>query len=291
MAFTLRVTFVGLCLFAADEARRRMHVLMPRAVGQPHGPGHHDGDHPEGESGANHAHCVDPHIPVLEFDTAHLRAGQQEPDELVARRTLRGTMFTLGGGAEPDLRICPQIVGVRDVAGSGVLPEFLEDVPGNRVASRVTLESGRMSAVAKGECWEWADGQCRRMAHEAEWELPMEGDSLSIELRGVTGGVAEGKPIVTLYPIESGSGRRVLNLMVRHLPLVELGPDDSGVPVPQRPAHGTEATHFSVYYELFGTEPRVLPKYCGTDCADLEGDCPLIEGRGGLAYNCMLGGG
>jgi len=263
MPFTLRIRFSGLCLFAPQPAAGgtpdRMHVLMPKATG---------------------AHL---HIPVLEFDAAHMLPGST-PGSAVTQLLLRESALTVEG-AGVDLKVCDEIVNVRDATSSPVLPDLYDGNPGGLLASRVTLLGGRMKRVSPGVCWKWVDGKRRRMAHVAEWEMSMPGDALLWVLQQLPGGTTTPPAVPLLIPM-GPSGGKLLNVRIRHLPADELTLERPDKPIP------TKADHFAHYYALFGKPVTVLP----TDPVDdptcpPEQDCPHIVNSGESAYNCMLGTG
>lgn len=271
MSFTLRIKFTGSCLFAphpaADGAPDRMQVLLPSGQG-------------------GHVHA-DPHIPVLQFDTAHLYAGSS-PSRVVTQVPIRSTTLTLDGtGASQS--ICQQIVSVREVVGHGVLPEVLEDDPNGLLATRVTLAAGEMTAVARGVCWEWEPGRPhRRMAHAALWEIPMEGDDLTLTLKKLGSDSPQPAVIPTLYPFTAGS-ERIVTVQVRHLPADELAIEPKQF---DPPGPDFQAEHFAMYYPLFGiAHPPRLPRGPRGDLECGPAGCREFEDLGGTAFNCMVGGG
>lgn len=270
MGYKLRITFSGLCLFVPKRNtanQMRMHVLMPNAsVGQ---------------------HCRERHIPVLVFDTAHLRPAQTRNDEIAAHRDLSELSMSIGN-AEAGEFICPQIVKLREVTGRDVPTNLLDPSPGTaRLGARVTLGDGRMTVVGKGKCWEWAPGQAQRMAHVALWEINMMDDELRLRLDPLGSGMARELPV--LYPIGTSADNRVINLAVRHLPPEELAPI---APPMHEPKGGEPSGHFTAYYDLYGPLPYIrLPRYSGDACILPADPCPEDVELGSSAFNCMLGSG
>jgi hypothetical protein len=267
MAFTLRVTFSGMCLFAPEvgSATRpdRMHVLMPRATSH----GHED------------------HVPIVEFDIAHLTPGTQNTD-IFAQWLLRSRGLKIEG-AGASLSVCHDVVSLYPVVGRRVPEELFEGNPGGVLTSRVTLGAGRMSAVAKGACWEWNPDEPRRLAHQAQWSISnMPGDAYPIQLQGLTGGGGVG-PVVQLHPIGEDE-LRVIQLYVSHLPSADMGPEPRDIPEPH---HDSPAPHFDRYFDLYGPQtPIRLPRYrSDSQCPEPDPtDCPILVGKGESAFNCML---
>lgn len=273
MAFTLRITFSGMCLFVPEPANGtdpdRMHVLLPK-------------------SALGHGHGHEPHIPMLEFDVGHLYPGRKGGMNIIAQQRLHNGVLKLGDGTRADLAVCSEIVNLRPFVGTPIESELFNEDPKGRLISRVTLSSGRMSAVNPGACWEWEPNSYRRMAHQAQWTVPNVPDnSLEVVLRQFANDTPFG-PRPVLYPFDRPDGERVLNLYVFHLPSADMGPAPRPVP---RPELGTPAPHFMDYFGLWGPQipvrlPRLRPD---SDCPDTGlPSCPPLEDRGGSAYNCML---
>jgi hypothetical protein len=272
MAFTLRITFSGLCLFVpeavGDATHGRMHVLMPGMFGH-----HHDG--------------ADRHIPVLAFDVGHATEGGPLLGFSALAR-LTGYALTVAGDTA-DLRLCSQIVNLRDATGCSADPDLLDADTQNRLVSRVTLGAGRMTRVAPGVCWEWAPGEFRPIAHRAEWEIPdLEGEALTLTAEPIGGGGAA-LQLGTLHPVD---GR--VSLEVFHETQQDLPPDPLPIEHQHPPMLGDTPRHFAAYYGLFGGPvPVRMPRYWGKleDCPALADACEeLPPGMGGTPFNCLLGG-
>jgi hypothetical protein len=273
MAFTLRITFSGLCLFVPEPVGGgvggRMHVLMPGMFGH-----HHDG--------------ADRHTPALAFDVGHtVQGGPLMGFQALAKLT--GYALTLGTGDAADLHLCSHIVDLRPVTGRSADPDLLGADPQGRLVSRVTLGAGRITRVAPGVCWEWAPGEFRPIAHQVEWEIPdVEGESLTLTAESIAGG-DPALPLGTLFPVD---GR--VNLVMYHETQQGLPPDPVPIEQQQPPMLGETPKHFAAYYDLFGEPvPIRMPKYWGVrdDCPELPDPCePLPPGMGGIPFACLVAG-
>ena len=273
MAFTLRITFSGLCLFVPEAAppgtTGRMHVLMPGMFGH-----HHAGAHR--------------HVAALSYDAGALVQGGPLLG-VPAMARLTGYTLSFGGGDAADLRLCPQIPDLKEITSQRVDPDHLADDTRRKLVSRVTLGAGRMTRVAQGVCWEWRPGEFRPIAHRAEWEIPnIDADRLTIVATPLGGGGAS-LPLGTLFPSDG-----LLSLTVYHDTVENLPPDP--LPAEHQPTlmPGEHAPHFAAYYGLFGGPVQmVLPRYWGklSDCPPMEGGCePLPPDLGGSAIGCIMAG-
>jgi hypothetical protein len=263
MTYKLRIEFAGLCLFAprTTGSVSQVHVLMPNVLGT--------------------NHCAERHVPVLRFDTAHLRPGSTQPDGLYAQALLSNREWVIGGDSA-STQICSQIADLWPVTQGRVLPQLLDPQPGPLLASRVTLGRGAMAEVARGACWEWDPNVPRRLSHRARWVIPdVVGDALNITLMPL--GTAQVFSLPSLYPVLAGSDL-IIHLYVEHMTPDDLAPDTAPtrqVPVPW---------HFEAYYPLFGPQtpirlPRARPD---AECSLTGGDCPEWIQSGESAFNCML---
>ncbi|HEX9938239.1 MAG TPA: hypothetical protein VGB15_13985 [Longimicrobium sp.] len=272
MAFTLRITFSGLCLFVPEPSNGgpagRMHVLMPGMFG---------------------AHCgADRHVAALAYDTGHLVEGGA-PTGITAMARLTGHQLTPVAGEEANLAFCSHIVDLREITQRPVDPDHLGADTRKKLNARVTLGAGRITRVAPGVCWEWRPGEFRPIAHKVEWEIPdVEGDALTLGSQPIGGGGAP-RALGTLHPID---GR--VSLVVYHETPQDLPPD----PLPQEhqpvPPPGFVPHHFSAYYTLFGGPvPSVMPRYWGklSDCPPLANPCDILPPEmGGAPSTCLVAG-
>jgi hypothetical protein len=274
MAFTIRITFSGLCLFVADgepgATTGRMHVLLPGMFG------HHD--------------CgADRHVAALGYDAGSLVPGGPVLG-VPALARLTDLALSFGTGDTASLRLCSQIPDLREITNRQVDPDHLAGDSSEKLVSRVTLNAGGISRVAQGVCWEWRPGELRPIANRVEWEIPgVEGDRLTVTATHLRGGGAP-RTLGVLYPTDG-----VLSLDVYHETAENMPPD----PVPaehQRVlAVGEHPPHFSAFYGVFGDDVQqpVLPRYRGRleDCPTLPGACPALPPEmGASAYTCLVAG-
>ena len=273
MAFTLRITFSGLCLFVPEAVNSgpagRMHVLMPGMFCH-----HHAG--------------ADRHICALGYDAGSLVQGGPAMG-VTSLATLTGHTLSFGGGDTASLQLCGHIPDLKEITGRPVDPDHLADDTRKKLVSRVTLGAGRITRVAPGVCWEWRPGEFRPIAHKVEWEIPeMEGDSLTIVATPLGGGGAS-RQLGTLYP---RNGR--LDLNVFHDTTENLPPDPVPVDHQPVPMQGEQPKHFAAFYGVFGGPvPTLLPRYWGklSDCPAVANPCePLPPEMGGTPYTCVIGG-
>lgn len=272
MAFTLRISFAGLCLFVPEPVAGgtgRMHVLLPGMFGHHHGP-------------------EDRHVPVVVYDAGSLVQGGPVLG-VPALARLTGYTLALGEGDTAGLSLCSQIVDLAEITGRSVDPDLLEADTRNKLVSRVTLGAGAITRVAPGACWEMRPGEFRPIANKVEWEIPdFPGDSLTLTAHPLGGG---GVPRVlgTLYPRD---GR--LDLEVLHETPQDLPPDPAPMDHARMPMPGDPPKHFAAFYALFGGPvPMVMPRYWGklSDCPEITGGCPEIPpDMGGTALTCLVAG-
>jgi hypothetical protein len=277
MAFTLRITFSGLCLFVPEAVpgggtTGRMHVLLPA---MPEMAGHH------------HHGSADRHVAALSYDAGFLVQGGPALG-VPALARLAGHTLSFGTGDTASLRLCPQIPDLREITNQPVHPDHLAGDTRQKLVSRVTMAAGQMTRVSPGVCWEWRPGEFRPMANRAEWEITgVDGDELTIIATPLDGGDA--MELGTLYPRNG-----VLSLTVYHDTVDNLPPDP--LPADQQPglSPGDHAPHFAAFYGVFGEPvPMLLPRYWGklTDCPPITDGCPTLPpDLGGNAVTCVLGG-
>jgi hypothetical protein len=273
MAFTLRITFSGLCLFVpeavGDPGTGRMHVLMPSMGGHHHDP-------------------ADRHIPVLSYDAGYLVQGAGTLG-VTSVAKLTGYQLAFGTGDAASTALCSQIVNLKEVTGRDVDADHLGADSKKKLVSRVTLREGAITRVAPGVCWEWKPGEFRPVAHRVEWEIEdVPGDSLTITGQALRGGGPD-RALGTLHAVD---GR--INLEILHETPQDLPPDPLPMEHQHPPMPGDSPKHFTAYYGLFGEPvPIVLPRYWGklSECPPLPGGCPEIPpDMGGTAFTCLVGG-
>ncbi|HEX2202607.1 MAG TPA: hypothetical protein VHG91_04900 [Longimicrobium sp.] len=272
MAFTLRITFSGLCLFVPEPVgggTGRMHVLMPGMFGHHHGP-------------------EDRHVPVVVYDAGALVQGGPSLG-VPALAKLTGYTLTLGQGDTAGMSLCSQIVDLAEITGRSVDPDHLGPDSKRKLTARVTLRAGAITRVAPGVCWEMRPGEFRPIAHRVEWEIPdFPGDSLALVGQPLSGGGAA-REMGTLYPRNG-----LLSIEVLHETPQELPPEPLPLEHHPLPTPGEHPKHFSAFYTLFGEPvPIVLPRFWGTleDAPAMTGGCPEIPpDAGAYAYTCLVAG-
>lgn len=272
MAFTLRITFSGLCLFVPERVSGgtgRMHVLMPGMFGHHHGP-------------------EDRHIPVAVYDAGALVQGGPSLG-VPALARLTGYTLALGQGETASTSLCNQIVDLAEITGRPVDPDHLGADSQRKLVARVTLHAGAITRVAPGVCWEMRPGELRPIAHRVEWEIPdFPGDSLALVGQPLGGG-GMARDFGTLYPRNG-----LLSIEILHETPQELPPEPLPLEYHPLPAPGEHPKHFSAFYSLFGEDPPiVLPSFWGpleTAPAGTRG-CPEIPpDAGAYAMNCLVAG-
>jgi hypothetical protein len=273
MAFTLRITFSGLCLFVPEPVGAggtgRMHVLMPGMSGHHHRP-------------------EDRHVPVVVYDAGYLVQGGPILG-VPSLAKLTGHTLSLGEGDTATLALCSQIVDLREITGRPVDADHLGADTKRKLVSRVTMAAGSITRVAPGVCWEMRPGEFRPIAHRVEWEIPdFPGDELTLTAQPLGGG-GPSRGVGTLYP-KNG----LVNLEVLHETPQDLPPDPLTMDHQPMPMPGDQPRHFAAFYSLFGGPvPIVMPRYWGSldDCPQMAGGCPEIPpDMGGTAYTCMVAG-
>jgi hypothetical protein len=272
MAFTLRITFSGLCLFVPEPvgAGGRMHVLMPGMF-----------EHPN--------HGAERHVSVLAYDTGHLVAGSPLTGISALAKLAGHTFSPAGSGAAADLKLCSQIVNLREVTNQPVDPDHLGADVKKKLVSRVTLGAGKITRVSPGVCWEWGPGEFRPIAHQVEWEVPnVQGDRITLVSEPIDGG-GTSRALGTLFPVD---GR--VNLKVFHEMQQDLPPDPLPIADQPKPKPGDSPPHFAAYYDLFGGPvPTRMPKYRGEldDCPALPDPCAVLPpDLGGTPFTCLVAG-
>jgi hypothetical protein len=272
MAFTLRITFSGLCLFVPEPVAGgptgKMHVLMPGMYG-------------------HHHHSDDRHVPVLSYDAGHLVTGGPLLG-VTAVTSLTDQTLTLGGNTA-NLALCQTIVDLGEVTGRPVDPDHLGADGQRKLVSRVTLGAGGMTAVSPGVCWEWGPGEFRPIAHRVQWEIPdLEGDSLTL-IADPLHDAGVGRELGTLYPVNGVISVNVFHETAQDLPPEPLPLEHQPVPMP-----GGTPPHFAAFYALFGAPVTIrLPKYWGKldDCPEMEGPCAILPpDMGATPYTCLVAG-
>jgi hypothetical protein len=274
MAFILRITFSGLCLFVPEPAGRgnvrgatgRMHVLMPGMFG--------------------HEHTTDRHVPLLSYDAGYLVQGGPTLG-IPTMAQLTGLTLAPVAGQEARLALCAHIVDLKEITKRPVDPDHLGPDTKKKLVSRVTLGAGRITRVSPGACWEWRPGEFRPITNKVEWEIAgIEGDRLELVGEALGGGGAP-KALGTLFPVD---GR--INLDVLHDTTGDLLPSAMAMDHSAPPMPGESPRHFSAYYGVFGGPVSVvLPRYWGdmSDAPPLENGCEVIPpDMGTKVWTCLV---
>lgn len=272
MAFTLRITFSGLCLFVPEPVSGgtgRMHVLLPGMFG-------------------HHHSLEDRHIPVAVYDAGYLvQSGALLGVPSLAKLT--DHTLALGSGDTAGLSMCSQIVDLAQITGRPVDPDHLGADAKKKLVARVTLGAGSMTRVAPGVCWEMPAGEFRPIAHRVEWEIPdFPGDSLTLTAQPLRGGGAA-RDLGTLYPRDG-----LLSMEILHETPQDLPPDPAPMDHTRMLMPGDPPKHFSAFYTLFGGPvPSLMPRYWGklSECPPITGGCPeLPPDMGAYAIGCLVAG-
>jgi len=272
MAFTLRITFSGLCLFVPEPTSGgtgRMHVLMPGMFGHHHSP-------------------EDRHVPVVVYDAGALVEGGPSLG-VPALARITGYTLSLGEGDTASTSLCSQIVDLAEITGRSVDPDHLGPDDKKKLTARVTLHAGAIARVAPGVCWEMRPGEFRPIAHRVEWEIEdFPGDSLALVGEPLGGG-GTARDLGTLYPRDG-----LLSIEILHETPQELPPEPLAFEHHPLPTPGEHPRHFAAFYTLFGEPvPIVLPRFWGMleDAPPMPGGCPEIPpDAGAYAYNCLVAG-
>jgi hypothetical protein len=214
MAFELRVTFTGLCLYLAHPDGTKAAVLLPDARKTTAEPLHADGTRGEFHAG------------YLRFDLAHLdarfpAAGEDEVPayEAVHRLNRQVIDFGLGGAAAPqDVQLALPDFGAFAPA-LRPLPGLFSATPPDALLSRLVLDGGTITGLPE-DAWTLPatlnptgqpyDGQ---FASLITWTRQVEGDGLTLTLSGFDGG---GAVRIPLTPVDTEGGR-VIALKVANL--------------------------------------------------------------------------
>jgi hypothetical protein len=291
MSFDLRIRFAGLCLLVPDRRPhkpQRLHVLLPDVKhdhphgDQPHAPaggepdhpnGSHPHPHPEGEPGTSApaaggaAQPIVPHLPRLIYDMAFQDEHAKEFTRELACRDVGGLILEFLGMGDPiDLHLPGEIADLEPLVKSKTeLERFVdEDAPGERLATRITLDRGCVTDYLLGvqahlrsrkpnEEEEEPDPPAEeekkvnapRLTAMVEWTLRgVEGDSLVLPRRGLNGAAAGDE--IKLFPIG-----QTIHLEIWNVPKHELPGS------PNRGAAGTD--HFAAFFDLVPAEDKRIP--------------------------------
>jgi len=190
---TLELQFNCLCLFVPVPDQKVVHVLMPAT-----------NDH------AGHAGHAKHVVRVL-----HKSFPEKEN---VLGRGMEGWALTLGTRdaktntfAAPDANtdlsppagainsgVLPDLTSLTSAANT-VAPGLRGDSPGNLVAARITLRSGKVTRIDSEATWEIKRTEFP-LAHRVTWEMP--GDDVMVEWRGLNNTTPATRPFDTLDTLE-----------------------------------------------------------------------------------------
>jgi hypothetical protein len=263
----LRIQFSGTQLFVPipdASTRSRVHVVMPKSAGH---------------------HAPENHIPMLAVNASYLVEGSHAEGKGWYTYPLRGLVLTIDEPDTLDMRICPEILNLRELTDRRIDTDALGRNTHENAVSRVDLYAGGFSGIERGACWYWTSATPRPAAHIAEWEVQWHTDTVSLVLQEFGG--ANSVTLPTLHPLANSD---VVKVRILHLPAADLVLEEEEVvhePLPQ-----SEAPHFGSYFFLlegFGSEGRPRFATPPAKCAQLPMGCPPIDRSGASPYNCMLG--
>jgi hypothetical protein len=201
MSFDLRIQLLGLAMYV-PEGETLMHVILPRhggpalvegkdsnrggVVGLEHEPHHGNGaiakpcpEPPQTPSPVSvqppHQHTdEDRHFPRLMYDIAYEKPNQTRLSRTYRLLDLEGRVLDLSGlptseGIEAKLS---NELPSMDAVAEPVPRAFVQEMPGSRIAGRVTLQSGALTRCALGAAFHLNDStKASRMAWDTEWTV------------------------------------------------------------------------------------------------------------------------
>jgi hypothetical protein len=264
MDFTLKIEFVGVCMFVPDPREKMYYVLMP-------GTGHED--HEE------HGAYVPPHVVRLCVDTAYLVKGSSGPSGVFALAAMDGldlSFGTRGPAIGLPLALPADVVDVGAEPPRRIIPALLGDAPSPALAGRTRLLSGTYVPPVPGDgvCWTY-EGKDGRLVNRMGWTIDCKGESLTLPPGTPFDKKVSAPQIPTLYPVNG-----VIEVSIYHTTREDLPPHpDNRHP---RPGLGDPANHFDAYYSLFTAENVREPVPGFLD------DCGGARKWGGSPYTCML---
>ncbi|HXB25065.1 MAG TPA: hypothetical protein VNV25_10085 [Gemmatimonadaceae bacterium] len=239
MAFDLKITFTGLCMFVIDKDNPvgpRLHVLLMEC---PHAT----------------------HSPVLLYDKSY--ADPQPSPEwqyfLCAKLDNCSFDFPCDATTPPDFDSLPisadnNVAGIGDLdefSGCGKLSRSYIDDSSQIAAARFTLRTGRTSGFGQGSPFTVeTKGPTinRKLVHYTEWLIP----NVNSTVLG-----REGLLLQCSYLTSQGDTPLILPLFAHNnqIRLVVMNAMAEDIPPnhPDTPMPGTPASHFGAYYECFDT--------------------------------------
>jgi hypothetical protein len=281
----LYIEFNCMCLFATENGKRAVHVLMPTSHEHEHP--HHD--HPNGH---DHDHApTHPHAPA--GDPTHGHGNGQDPGKKIPRKhfvrllyidhagktqplPMEGWALTLASrdpvhDSAGAVRQEARVANLTSIAGLRVNTDLLAGTDKEKLAARVTIDGGKIERVdTQPDVWQLGETS-QIMAHQVAWRIPNLDPTLRWESIGAsgdaplrsldevqaTGQTAEGEPIYRVY---------VYHVLERDLPQV-LPPNKE----PTLPA-AFVIEHFPMYYGLMREQPSQELKPTLTGLTDGGGD-------------------
>jgi hypothetical protein len=247
---TLELQVNCLCLFVPDPENNVVHILMPGTKGH----AGHDGHNGHAES---HEHVVRMLHHSFEKEEEKLLGRPMEgwalilgPEQASADLTLLPPQGASQGGALPNLS---------ELTGKKVPRALVGPEPGDRVAARITLRSGRVTRMASEATWE-IGGHPFPLAHQVTWQ--MSDVDHALEWQGLNGRPnTEPKPLETLQDLEPEDD---LGYKLRIFHVTREGlPPKGGILKPE-----VMRAHYRAFYPLLGENdpgddllPRIKGKH------------------------------
>ena len=279
MAFDLRITITGLCMFVPDPLDQSMHILMPSSAGM-------SGD-------------ANVHYPRLMFDKALEARNSPKFGRRLRCRNLERAAWVLPAYPEDpiDLTIPDELVNLETAAGADpVARDFVRSTPDlNALTSRVTFRAGGITDYSLG--LRFALGKVEvPMTTRIEWTirgLNSERGSLSADALGEVIGLENGQSqdIIKLFPAkELFPMRGVIHLYLYHVVKDELPSKVWRWPSvePPDPQDPDPVKHFPMYYNLAKCQNPPRIRYVSDDVLKVD-DCGFPNSGGGAAI--AVGGG
>lgn len=246
MGFTLKIDFECLNFFVPDPETGRMHILMPSTC-------HPDTNDPD-PIDEHHVNLVYP-LPGGRLNSSDqvAKAGEARVKDYV---DMKGWGLVLGAGAEPaDLTLRYEVVDITPHSGP-VDRALVVDAFHPRVASRVTLESGKLDDTVAAAVWKF-DGVTIEIAQQVIWTMDLPGDGLTwsryrLKADGDDLGESDIQALPYIPAVDGTVVIEIYHTTRRAFPVPETPPDLEGDVV---------AKHFGAFYTLFAApHDRKIPE-------------------------------
>lgn len=272
MAFDLRITITGLCMFVPDPIDQCMHILMPTT---------------EDMSPAMR------HYPRLMFDKALEARNSPKFGRRLRCRNLERSAWVLPAFAEDpiDLTIPDELVNLELAAGADpVARDFVRATPDlSALTSRLTFRAGGITDYSLGLRFSLGKVELP-MTTRIEWTIrgvETERGSLSTDALGELINLENGQSqdIVKLFPSrELFPMRGVINLYLYHVVRDELPSKVWRWPSVEPPGveDGDTIPHFPMYYRLARCDAPPPLVYVSDDVLKVD-DCGFPTAGGGGA--------